>query len=508
MKTRTLILTIAICPMMMLAFGCGAASQAPPPEVFKPTHDSLIQYGVPEWYEDAKFGIYMHWGPFSVPAFQTEWYPTRMYQEGNEINLHHIENWGPLDKFGYKDFIPMLTAEKWDPDYFAALFKEAGAQYVAAPAVHHDGFAMWDSKVIPFNAGVMGPKRDTVGELIGAARKIGLKAGLATHYGRHWKYYTFRPEYDTWDREYEGLYGRRRADDDDPLPEDAEHWKDVMREVIDNYQPDYIFVDGGVIDASLKFGKPYFTDAMYEIVAYYYNRSRQWEKDIVITYKREVMDPHEAVEDFERSGIDYVRQTKWQSDDKLTKTGWCYVKDTEFWSVDYIIGNLMDIVSKNGNLLLSIGPKPDGTIRPEEVVRLKAMGKWLKTNGEAVYATKPWRIFGEGESVPIDSAHNPKAKKAGKTTMGPESVRFTRKDNVLYATIFDWPESGRFTIKSITSNNPVSKAGIKEITLLGSNEKIRHRLTNNGLALRLPKQKQGEHAYVFKIQAKGDLSME
>lgn len=180
---------------------------------FEATSESLKNYKVPQWYEDAKFGIYFHWAPFSVPAYKTEWYPHWMYspqriqkrKDMQDIPQHHVETWGPLDTSGYKDFIPLFKAERWKPEEWVALFKEAGAKYVVSAAVHHDGFAMWDSKHIPYNSKAMGPMRDVVGEFTAAARKANLKTGVSTHYGRHWAYYTFRPEYDNWDPKYEGL---------------------------------------------------------------------------------------------------------------------------------------------------------------------------------------------------------------------------------------------------------------------------------------------------------------
>ncbi len=204
-----------------------AGDAAAKPYRFQPTPQSLKHYQVPQWYEDAKFGIYFHWAPFSVPAYKTEWYPHWMYNPPElkrrkrfaDIPQYHVKHYGPLNEFGYKDFIPMFRAEKWRPEEWVRLFKEAGAKYLISAAVHHDGFALWNSKHIPFNAAVMGPKRDIVGEYLAAVRRAGLKTGVATHYGRHWRYYTFRPEYDTWDPRYEGLYGHRRNDNDPPRPD-------------------------------------------------------------------------------------------------------------------------------------------------------------------------------------------------------------------------------------------------------------------------------------------------
>ena len=489
------LLTLAIVAVVLPVLQPSANGAAPAgPGQFEPTSESLQHYRVPQWYDDAKFGIYFHWAPFSVAA-RCDWYEKRVYAGRGRIRKHHIETWGPLDKFGYKDFIPLFKAEKWDPEAWVSLFKEAGARYLVSAAVHDDGFAMWDSKVIPFNAAIMGPNRDIVGEFISAVRKAGLKAGVSTHYGAHWCWYTFRPEYDNWDPKYEGLYGHRRGDNDPPRPEDEQHWEDVLRELIDKYHPDYIFVDGCVSWAERQFNKPYFRQQFYNVLAHYYNTAQQRGQEVVLTYKRHFLDPSQAVEDFERSGLDRIRsESKWQSDDKIAMKGWGYVQDTGFWPTDYLIGNLVDIVSKGGNLLLNVGPRPDGTLRDEEVKALQEIGRWLKLNGEAIYGTRPWETFGEGSTVPLEGDGK-------KEKMGPDAVRFTTKDGHLYAICFGWPETGRLTIKSLPAGKALAFGAINQVRMLGVEQPLSFSRDDQGLTVQLPDRKPCDFAWVLKITA-------
>lgn len=286
-----------------------------------------------------------------------------------------------------------------------------------------------------------------------------------------------------------------------PFSVAAWHWEKVMRELIDKYQPDYIFVDGGIGDGEREYGRPYFRQAFYNVLAHYYNSADKWMREVVLTYKRKFLEPDQAVEDFERSGMDHIRlSSKWQTDDKISVNGWCYVEETEFWPPDYIIGALVDIVSKNGNLLLSVGPKPDGTLREEEVAILKELGSWLRVNGEAIYGSRPWREYGEGSMTKIADGG-----RVGKFKIGTDGVRFTVKDGVLYASCFGWPESGTFTIKSLGSGRPVSRDGIESITMLGSQDSIEWTETAAGLAVVFPRERPCDYAYVLKIVPKGDL---
>jgi alpha-L-fucosidase len=271
----------------------------------------------------------------------------------------------------------------------------------------------------------------------------------------------------------------------------------VLRELIDKYHPDYIFVDGGIADAEAQFKKPYFRQQFYNVLAHYYNTARQRGQEVVLTYKRQFLDPSQAVEDFERSGMDRIRlESKWQTDDKIAVNGWCFVEDTAFWPTDYLIGALADIVSKNGNLLLNVGPRPDGTLREEEVKTLKEIGQWLTINGEAIYGTRPWEQFGEGSTMPLaGDGRNRKEK------MGPDAVRFTTKGDALYAICFGWPESGQLTIRSLPAGKKLTSGEIAQVRMLGVEQPLVFSRNDQGLTVQLPDHKPCEFAVVLKLSA-------
>jgi len=269
-----------------------------------------------------------------------------------------------------------------------------------------------------------------------------------------------------------------------------------MFELIDKYRPDYIYVDGGIGDGERLFKKPYFRQQFYDVLAHYYNSAQDWGTDgVVLTYKREFLKPDQAVEDFERKGLDRIRsESKWQTDDKIAVNGWCYVKDTKFWPVKTIISSLVDTVSKNGNMLLNVGPRPDGTLRQVEIDTLRALGKWIHVNGEAIYSSHPWREFGYGI---IDK----------KRALDPNTVRYTTNNGSLYAISFSWPESGKLVLRGLGANRPVGKKGISKITMLGDNTNLKWTETDDALIVTLPTRKPCEFAWTLKIKPKGGLNM-
>ncbi|HZR56619.1 MAG TPA: alpha-L-fucosidase [Terriglobales bacterium] len=473
---------------------------------FRPDWESLQKYEAPEWYRDAKFGIFIHWGAYSVPAFGSEWYPRLMYIEGSEEYKHHIATYGTQDKFGYKDFIPMFKAEHLDPKAWAELFKKAGAKYVIPVAEHHDGFAMYDSGVSDWTAAKMGPHRDTTGELAKAVRAAGLHFGLSSHRVEH--NFFLGPgriiTSDVNDSQYAAFYGPAHtwlmAPQGVPLNDDftcvssawANDWLARSAELVEKYHPDIVYFDWWIGQALIR---PNLT----RFAAFYYNSSLKYGDHVgVINYKDYAMQDHSAVLDLERGQLSDIRPLAWQTDTSVSNKSWGYIKDDTFKSPEFVVHQLIDIVSKNGNLLLNIGPRSDGTI-PEEVQQvLLDVGAWLDVNGDAIYGTRPWRIYGEGPTkVAAGSFHD-----TDTTHYTPEDVRFTTKGNVLYVIGLEWPTNGEAVIHSLAvtaGGEPVQSA-----VLLGSDAKIPFDQRPDGLHVHLPAQSPAKYAYAVRLTFKSN----
>ena len=468
---------------------------------FRPDWESLQMYEVPEWYKDAKFGIFIHWGVYSVPAFANEWYPRIMYQMGSDVYKHHIGTYGPHDKFGYKDFIPMFKAEHFDPAAWADLFKKSGAKYVVPVAEHHDGFAMYDSGLSDWTAAKMGPHRDVIGELAKAVRAEGLHFGVSSHRVEH--NFFLGPgrtiPSDVNDPQYAAFYGPAHTwlpnKPGTPLDGDftyvssawADDWLARGAELVEKYHPDIVYFDWWI-------GQPSIRPNLTRFAAFYYNSSLRFGDHVgVINYKDYAMQEHAAVLDLERGQLGDIRPLPWQTDTSISNKSWGYIKDDTFKSPEFVVHQLIDIVSKNGNLLLNFGPRSDGTI-PEPVQQvLLDVGAWLNVNGEAIYGTRPWRIYGEGPTkVAAGSFHD--------TDIGnytPEDFRFTTKGDVLYAIGLAWPTNGEGVIHSLSRT--VGSEQVKSVTLLGSDATLRSEQRADGLHLQLPAQPPAKYAYVLRV---------
>ncbi len=472
---------------------------------YEATWESLKAYTVPEWYQDAKFGIFIHWGLYSVPAFANEWYSRNMYLQGTPEYEHHIQTWGPHNKFGYKDFIPMFKAEKFDPARWADLFKKAGARYVMPVAEHHDGFAMYDCSFSHWAAAKMGPKRDIIGELAAAVRQAGLVFSLSSHRAEHWWFMNGGMEFDSdvRDPRYYDFYGPAKpgpsigdmekwsSKDWRPRPDGKylEDWLARTCELVDKYQPQVVWFDWWIEQAVFE---PY----LQRFAAYYYNRGLEWGKGVAINHKYESFPEGIAVFDVERGQLKGIRPSFWQTDTAMSKNSWGYVKDQDYKTPASLIHDLVDIVSKNGALLLNIGPRPDGTIpEPEEAILLE-IGRWLAVNGEAIYATRPWKVYGEGPTEVFEGAF----QDTKRTEFTARDVRFTTKGDVLYAIVLGWPESGEVVLQSLGTGQAHYPAAIKQIGLLGSKGAVQWSRDAAGLKVKLPAEKPGAAAFTLRIE--------
>jgi len=453
---------------------------------YEPTWESLKKYRAPEWFKDAKFGIFIHWGVYAVPAYSSEWYPRQMYQKNERAYHHHRSIWGDQSEFGYKDFIPMFKAQRWDPNEWVELFKKAGAKFVVPVAEHHDGFAMYDSTHTRFNSVKMGPQRDVVGELAKAVRAAGMKLGASSHYAFNWQYYTHSNEFDTSDPAYYGLYGRpndgKAADG-----EFIEHWYTRTMEIMDKYQPDLLYFDFG-------FNKPEFETHRKKLAAEYYNRSAEWGKEVVLNYKKDAFPDGAAVLDLERHRLDHIRGMVWQTDTMVTRRSWGYIGDDDYKSVDQLVDMLVDVVSKNGVLLLNVGPRADGTITKKARNILTEIGSWLDVNAEAIYDTRPWHTFGEGPNLTCKRERRSRPY----VPFTAEDVRFTTKARSIYAICLDWPGQ-ELTIKSLSTRTFLGSERISDIKLLGAAERLKWSRDDRGLRIELPATRPCRHAFVLRI---------
>lgn len=456
-----------------------------PPGPYQPTWESIkANYQVPEWIKDGKFGIFMHFGVYTVPAHGSEWYPHHMYTNP-DFAKWHTEHFGAPDKFGYKDFIPLFKAEKFDADDWAALFQAAGAKYICPTAEHHDGFAMYDSKLTKWNAKNMGPHKDIIGLLSVAVRKKGIKFGLSNHRMENWDflYPTIKMNTDVLDPKYADFYGPPQPPPvrgqktqvigqemvaDPAAPQSQaflEEWLARMQELVDKYKPDMVFFDNGV--------NPRTLDAIkLRFAAYYYNRAAQWKKQVTITTKSDAY-LYGTVTDYEREGRapKQLTDSYWQVDDPIAdKFG--YVEGMKVVTSGSVVRKLIDNVSRNGNLMLNISPKSDGTIPDDQRAVLLGIGKWLKVNGDAIYSTRAWTKDSEGD------------------------FRFTTKAGALYAIAVKWPETGKSA--AIPSLN-TAWGKVKSVTMLGHTGELKFTQDTTGLKVVFPADKPCEFAWSLKI---------
>jgi alpha-L-fucosidase len=509
---------------------------------FKPTWPSLQAYKTPAWFSDAKFGIWAHWGPQCQPE-AGDWYARGMYQEGSWQYKFHLQKYGHPSVFGFKDVIHEWKAENWDPEALVALYKNAGAKYFVALANHHDNLDLYDSKYQPWNSVKVGPKKDLIGGWAKAAKQQQLPFGVSIHAAHAWSWYETAQRADKTGPyagvPYDGkltkeagknkwwsgldpqeLYAQNHPLSQNSLDNGAIHtqwnWGNGVAtpsqayidkfynrtiELINKYNPDLLYFD----DTALPLWPA--SDAGLRIAAHMYNKSIKEKGTLQAVINGKILDEQQRqamVWDIERGQSNAIEPLPWQTDTCIG--GWHYDRGIydrkEYKTAKTVIHTLVDVVSKNGNLLLNIPVRGDGTIDSEEKLVVEEIGRWMSINGESIYNTRPWQIFGEGPAQQSAAALTAQGFNEGKgKPFTAQDIRFTTKNNVLYAIVMGWPDDGIALIKSLASGNTYRPGAITKVTLLGSSQPLAFEQTASGLVVHLPENKPAEfYANALKIE--------
>ncbi len=479
------------------------------PEAYQANWDSLAKHGrAPEWFADAKLGIYFHWGPYTVPGFRTEWYPRWMHMEkpanwGAGSMEYHKEHYGDPSEFGYHHFIPMFTGEHFDPADWAELFASAGAKFAGPVAQHHDGFSMWASKINPNNAKVEGPKRDILGELFGELRKRDMKTIATFHHSftgqrhrdgvkkgeRNTSYYPYNKDYFTSseDPKLRKLYGNM------PEAEFNDYWLNLVQEVVDTYSPDMIWFDSW-LDVIPE-------DYRQRMAAHHFNATAARGEPGVLICKQDDMPDQLRVLDIEQGGMKEMPDKVWMTDITLSLNGWCHVQNQKYKSLPLLVRNMVDVWSKRGVVLLNISPRADGVIPDNQRELLHGLGDWLEVYGEAVYGTRHHHVFGYGDATIKEGHHGGQSATIKYTA---SDIRFTRSADgkAIYVFFLGQPEEGsKLTVRHLAADG--QQVDVKDVSLLGSDAPCQWQFEDGLLKVVAPQgTKANEIATVYKVSLK------
>lgn len=472
---------------------------------YEPTWESLAKHeAAPEWFVDSKLGIYFHWGVYSVPPFANAWYPRAMYEDGSKVQQYHEKNYGKIGEFDYHDFISMFKAEHFDAEDWAELFQSSGAKFAGPVAQHHDGFAMWNSEVNPWNAADMGPQKDILGELFKSLEKRNMKTIATFHHARlgqrnakieaNWKigynsHYPYHPNYvtSTTDPKLRKLYGNFET-----IDEFNAYWRDQVNEVVDKYNPDIIWFDSW-LDRIPESNRK-------EMAAHHFNNGLKNNKEVVICHKQHDMPMECSVLDFEQGGRRETHPMPWMTDITLGNSRWKYVDGQTYKEPAMVIRNMIDVWSKNGTVLLNVSPQSNGIINQEQRDVLKEIGDWLKIHGEAVYETRPYLLFGYG------TAHAPAGSHGGqsaKTEYTKDDVRFTwsKDKKSMYAFFLGKPAPGqRVKMHQLCVHRYGPPTSVKRVTVLGTNAEAKWEPNTQTCYLTFPEIEMNELATVVKFE--------
>ncbi len=474
---------------------------------FAPTDASLSTYEYPQWFRDAKFGIWSHWGPQAMPR-QGDWYARKLYLQNPKNNWekgvydYHLKNYGHPSEFGFKDIIPLWKAERWNPEELMKLYKKTGAKYFVSMATHHDNFFLWNSKIHKWNSVNMGPKKDVVALWQNAAKNQGLHFGLSEHLAASYTWYQPAHSadltgdkagvpYDANNPAYQDLYHTKAAPDDNGWmtknPLWQKQWYDRIKEVVDMYKPELLYSD-----CALPFGN----EVGRSMIAHFYNSNMSANKGkLTAVYNCKEPSKNRFVQDVERGVMDSISEFPWQTDTSIGD--WYYRTGQKYMSSTQVIQMLIDIVSKNGNLLLNVVQTPEGDLEPDVLTILNEIGNWIKINGEGIYASRPWKVYGEGPSTveQQEKGHFGGLKDTRAYREG--DVRYTIKNGVVYAFYMVHPTSKISLAKlGLKTGNPK----IKSVSLLGSKEKLRWEQKSDALIIQKPTSSPKFEVLTFKIQ--------